>query len=95
LFLDLFAKKDALMICSFCIGLQVDISIYQKYPLGVHLEKTTDGKGQQWRTVEDAIKRDGNDIVIVGRGIIGASNLGKEAARYQQAAWDAIQKREQ
>lgn len=63
--------------------------------LGVNLEQTTDGKGQQWRGVEDAIRRDGNDIVIVGRGITNATDPKSEAERYQKAAWQAILSREQ
>lgn len=36
---------------------------------GVSLDETTDGKGQQWRSVEKAIMEQQNDIVIVGRAI--------------------------
>lgn len=59
------------------------------------MEQTGDGQGQKWRGVEDAVQRDGNDIIIVGRGITGAMNPQSEAARYQQAGWKAIQTREQ
>jgi len=62
---------------------------------GVHFEQKTDGRGQQWRGVDEAIRRDGNDIVIVGRGITAATDPQSEAFRYQQAAWQAIQTREQ
>lgn len=37
---------------------------------GVHLSITQDGLNQNYRSVEDAINRDGCDVIIVGRGII-------------------------
>jgi orotidine-5'-phosphate decarboxylase len=61
----------------------------------VNLQQSSDGKGQQWRGVEDAILRDGNDIMIVGRGITGALDIQAEAKRYQEAGWNALQTREQ
>ncbi|KAI6215791.1 Uridine 5'-monophosphate synthase [Aphelenchoides besseyi] len=61
---------------------------------GVNLSQSTDGKGQQWRGVKEAIVDDGNDIVIVGRGITNAKDIKAEAQRYQEAAWTALQSRE-
>lgn len=56
---------------------------------GVHLDKTGDGKDQQYRTPEQAIVRDGCDIIIVGRAIYGDSDPLKQAKRYKEAGWQA------
>jgi uridine monophosphate synthetase len=52
-----------------------------------------DSLGQQYRTPEIVIKEDGCDIIIVGRGIIGARNRKKEAERYRKEAWKAYEAR--
>lgn len=52
-----------------------------------------DGKGQQYRGPEQVVGRDGVDVVIVGRGILGASDRGREAERYRKAAWEAYEVR--
>lgn len=52
-----------------------------------------DGKGQQYRGPEQVIGRDGVDVVIVGRGILGATDKGREAERYRKAAWEAYEGR--
>ncbi len=57
---------------------------------GVHLDKTGDGKDQQYRTPEQAIKQDGCDIIIVGRAIYGSENPLAEAQRYKKAGWIAL-----
>ena len=54
---------------------------------------TSDGKGQQWRAPQEVIGRDGIDVIIVGRGILGKVDRAKEAERYRQAAWDAYEHR--
>lgn len=53
----------------------------------------SDGQGQQWRTPKEVVGRDGADIVIVGRGILNASNRNREAERYRKAAWAAYEER--
>lgn len=53
----------------------------------------SDGKGQKWRGPDEVIGRDGIDIVIVGRGILGADNRAKEAERYRKASWAAYEAR--
>jgi uridine monophosphate synthetase len=60
---------------------------------GVHLGASGDQFGQQYRTVEDAIIRDGNDLIIVGRGIYQADNPGEIAEKYRQQGWKAYLKR--
>lgn len=52
-----------------------------------------DGKGQQYRGPEQVVGRDGADIVIVGRGVLGAMDREREAERYRKAAWKAYEGR--
>lgn len=52
-----------------------------------------DGKGQQYNTPRKLVGVLGNDIVIVGRGIIKAAYPRAEAERYRKHAWEAYQDR--
>jgi uridine monophosphate synthetase len=52
-----------------------------------------DGKGQQYNTPKKLVGVMGNDIVIVGRGIIKAANPRAEAERYRKHAWEAYLER--
>jgi uridine monophosphate synthetase len=52
-----------------------------------------DGLGQQYNTPTKLIGIKGTDIVIVGRGIIGADDPKSEAERYRKSAWKAYQER--
>lgn len=52
-----------------------------------------DGKGQQYNTPKKIVGLMGNDIVIVGRGIISAPNPRAEAERYRRSAWAAYEER--
>lgn len=54
---------------------------------GVHLNTDKDSKGQQYRSISDAIERDGCDFIIVGRGIIESLNPKETANMYRQEAW--------
>lgn len=60
---------------------------------GIHLAVAGDDLGQQYNTPEEAILKRGTDVIIVGRGIYGATNPGEIAAIYRQAGWDAYEKR--
>lgn len=51
-----------------------------------------DGKGQQYNTPRKIVGL-GNDVVIVGRGIIKAEDPRKEAERYRHRAWEAYEER--
>lgn len=53
----------------------------------------SDGKGQRWRGPKEVIGSDGIDVVIVGRGILGAIDRAKEAERYRKASWEAYEER--
>ncbi|KAK9378618.1 Orotidine 5'-phosphate decarboxylase domain-containing protein [Kockiozyma suomiensis] len=56
---------------------------------GVGLDAKSDGLGQQYRTVDEAVSG-GSDIVIVGRGIIGKGRDPiAEAKRYRDAGWSS------
>ena len=56
-------------------------------------ERKGDGKGQVWRGPEEVVGRDGVDVCIVGRGILGKLERGREAERYRRAAWEAYERR--
>ncbi|MCJ1284847.1 orotidine 5'-phosphate decarboxylase [Xylographa opegraphella] len=55
--------------------------------------RTGDGLGQQYRTPAKVVAGDGCDVVIVGRGILGARDRAREAERYRVAAWTAYESR--
>jgi uridine monophosphate synthetase len=58
---------------------------------GVQLAEGKDSLGQQYITPQQAIIKNGSDIIIVGRGILG-SNLPVNAAKeYREAGWQAYQ----
>jgi len=56
-------------------------------------DRKGDGLGQQYRTPVKVVGDDGCDIIIVGRGILGAKDRVKEADRYRDAAWKAYERR--
>lgn len=57
---------------------------------GVQFSKSADTLGQQYITPEKAIIHHGNDIIIVGRGILQAQDPLKATQAYQVAAWQAL-----
>lgn len=54
---------------------------------GVHLVAQGDSLGQHYLTPEVAVRVNGTDIIIVGRGITGAEDPLQEARRYRTAGW--------
>ncbi len=61
---------------------------------GVNLVVAGDKLGQQYRTPDEAIGRDGCDIIIVGRGIIQSSDQREEAKKYHRiSAWAYFNRR--
>jgi uridine monophosphate synthetase len=57
---------------------------------GVNLQKGKDALGQRYRTVEEALVEQGNDIIIVGRDILRAADPVSIAALYREKAWNAV-----
>ncbi|KAG7259977.1 hypothetical protein CRUP_031406 [Coryphaenoides rupestris] len=60
---------------------------------GVQMQAGSDGLGQQYATPEEVITYKGSDVIIVGRGILGASDRAEAAEAYRKAGWDAYVKR--
>lgn len=58
---------------------------------GVHLGRRTDRLGQRYLTPEEVILERRSDLLIVGRGILSATDPAEEAARYRAAGWSAYQ----
>ena len=56
---------------------------------GVNTNCKTDQNDQNYRSPEDAIKRDNCDIIIVGRGISHADDPIKTAILYKNLSWNA------
>jgi orotidine 5'-phosphate decarboxylase subfamily 1 len=55
---------------------------------GIHLQKTKDTLGQQYRSPKEAMAS-GSDILIVGRAIYDAQDPKQEAAMYVRESWKA------
>lgn len=58
---------------------------------GVQLSAGKDSLGQQYLTPEQVIIKNHSDIIIVGRGILNASDPIAEAKKYRKAGWEAYQ----
>jgi orotidine-5'-phosphate decarboxylase len=56
-------------------------------------ESKQDQLGQCYKTPLQAIRDDGADVIVVGRGIYDAPDILHEAKRYQQAGWSAYKER--
>ncbi|MES1914375.1 MAG: hypothetical protein MHM6MM_006459 [Cercozoa sp. M6MM] len=82
----------------FCIGFIAQQQLvhepqYIHMTPGVHLSSQGDALGQQYRTPVRVIQEEGNDMVIVGRGIYQADDCAAAAKRYRDAAWNAYLQR--
>lgn len=62
-------------------------------PEGDEAGKHGDGLGQQWRSPKEVVVGEGADVIIVGRGILGAKDRRAEAERYQKLGWEAYEER--
>ncbi|XP_028250288.1 uridine 5'-monophosphate synthase [Parambassis ranga] len=60
---------------------------------GVQMQAGGDQLGQQYTTPEEVIYNKGSDVIIVGRGVLEASDRLKAAESYRKSGWDAYTKR--
>jgi orotidine-5'-phosphate decarboxylase len=59
---------------------------------GVQMESKGDSLGQVYRDPLDVV-RQGSDVIIVGRGITGAADIGAAAATYREQGWNGYLER--
>ncbi|XP_037542265.1 uridine 5'-monophosphate synthase [Nematolebias whitei] len=60
---------------------------------GVQMQAKGDSLGQQYTAPEEVIYSKGSDVIIVGRGVLEASDRLEAAESYRKAGWDAYLKR--
>ncbi|XP_008400924.1 uridine 5'-monophosphate synthase [Poecilia reticulata] len=60
---------------------------------GVQIKTGGDLMGQQYTTPEDVIYNKGSDVIIVGRGILEASDRLEATESYRKSGWDAYKRR--
>ncbi|XP_072253441.1 uridine 5'-monophosphate synthase [Leuresthes tenuis] len=60
---------------------------------GVQLQAGGDSLGQQYTTPEEVIYSKGSDVIIVGRGVLEASDRLEAAESYRKSGWEAYTKR--
>ncbi|KAM4608424.1 uridine 5'-monophosphate synthase [Polymixia lowei] len=60
---------------------------------GVQIQAGGDGLGQQYTSPEEVICNKGSDVIIVGRGILGASDRVETTESYRKSGWEAYTKR--
>ena len=59
---------------------------------GVQMDRKSDELGQVYREPRDVVKG-GSDVIIVGRGITGATDVQATAALYQKEGWEGYLER--
>ncbi len=86
------AKRDPTFVFGFIsmgdLGVKQGDTFVYMTP-GVKLTGGGDALGQQYNTPENVVRERGSDIIIVGRGIYGASNPRIAASQYREAGWNA------
>lgn len=60
---------------------------------GVQINSSGDALGQQYISPQQAIKQQGSDVIIVGRGIYQAEDVALAAENYRKLGWQSYQER--
>ena len=60
---------------------------------GVNMVGKGDGLGQQYNGPQKVVRDQGSDVIIVGRGILGAEDREAAAEKYREAGWKAYEER--
>jgi orotidine 5'-phosphate decarboxylase subfamily 1 len=85
------ARKHAGFVMGFITQRRLtDDPHFINFTPGVNLKKEGDTLGQQYNTPEKVIKEKGSDVIIVGRGILEATDPSSEAELYRKAGWEAL-----
>ncbi|CAI4220827.1 unnamed protein product [Auanema sp. JU1783] len=82
-------NKD--VVCGFICQTRVSKeNHFLNWTPGVNIEAKTDGSGQQWRSVDEAVSDQGNDIIIVGRGVTSSTDPVEKVKNYKVAGWTSL-----
>uniref|UniRef100_A0A5S6Q669 Uridine 5'-monophosphate synthase n=1 Tax=Trichuris muris TaxID=70415 RepID=A0A5S6Q669_TRIMR len=68
----------------------IDDPTFLYFTPGVHFQQGCDHVGQRWRSIEVAIKDDGNDVAIVGRGVTTNPDVLTATRKFKEMAWEAL-----
>ena len=87
------AQKYKDTVCGFVSQHHLGNSDFMYAAAGINFDATGDALGQQYNTPERAIIEKGVDMIIVGRGIIDASDRYAKLIEYKERGWQAFLKK--
>lgn len=87
-----FPQMTVGLVCQSKSVLRDNPELLQMTP-GVHLTRSGDEAGQQYKTPEHVIGEKGADLAVVGRGVVQAKDQLVAVKEYQKVLWSAYEKR--